>query len=336
MTLGMMFSVRVAVCTDLESNLLDACIDSIYAQDLSDNFELSGVDLVVNRNLGPDNVQDLQALQEKFPSLLISFEPKPGIPFARNKALQIARRQGADLLAFIDDDCVADSDWLKHLVEGLIDFSVDASSGSWTIEPCEKPSPLVPRNIWGRRRYQFFGYPTKNGDRIPHAYTRNVIFKVKNAVSATGDLLYFDTSRVTLGGSDVIFFKEYSDVGNSIAYVEKAHVTEQYCSDRLTLRWHMLRKIRNIQFIIERGLKGETLYFPRNAFGILVRLIALALGIKTASYRKPRAYSWPKLSFSLIGSMMIQVSQLVGILAFIMGIRHESYFSRRSRPKGQA
>ena len=40
------------------------------------------------------------------------YEPTRGIPYARNTGIRAA---SGDIIAFIDDDCVADSNWLKYL-----------------------------------------------------------------------------------------------------------------------------------------------------------------------------------------------------------------------------
>jgi glycosyltransferase involved in cell wall biosynthesis len=40
------------------------------------------------------------------------YEPIRGIPYARNAGV---RNSSGDIIAFIDDDCIADKDWLKNL-----------------------------------------------------------------------------------------------------------------------------------------------------------------------------------------------------------------------------
>ena len=54
-------------------------------------------------------------------------EPRRGIPYARNTAVRSAT---GDIVAFIDDDCIASEDWLKYIeIPFLRDPNVGAVGG---------------------------------------------------------------------------------------------------------------------------------------------------------------------------------------------------------------
>ena len=54
------------------------------------------------------------ALRQAYPcELVYAIEPEPGIVFARNRALELAKDD--DFIAFIDDDEVPAEDWLAEL-----------------------------------------------------------------------------------------------------------------------------------------------------------------------------------------------------------------------------
>jgi succinoglycan biosynthesis protein ExoM len=56
-------------------------------------------------------------------------EPRRGIPFARNACVDGARRLGAELLAFIDDDEVPDPAWLDQLLLVIHDTGAGICTG---------------------------------------------------------------------------------------------------------------------------------------------------------------------------------------------------------------
>ena len=57
-------------------------------------------------------------------------ESEQGISFARNRAVSAALAQGADLIAFIDDDDLPCRDWLVHLVDRQRITGADVVIGS--------------------------------------------------------------------------------------------------------------------------------------------------------------------------------------------------------------
>jgi cellulose synthase/poly-beta-1,6-N-acetylglucosamine synthase-like glycosyltransferase len=64
-------------------------------------------------------------------------EPVPGLSGARNAGARAAR---GSIVAFVDDDAVAEPDWLRHHAQALADPAVAASTGRILSSPADSPA----------------------------------------------------------------------------------------------------------------------------------------------------------------------------------------------------
>jgi glycosyltransferase involved in cell wall biosynthesis len=69
-------------------------------------------EVIVVDNDSNDNTKDVVLSFAGLLNIKYIFEPVRGIPFARNTGIKNAI---GDIIAFIDDDCVADENWLKFI-----------------------------------------------------------------------------------------------------------------------------------------------------------------------------------------------------------------------------
>jgi glycosyltransferase involved in cell wall biosynthesis len=100
--------LTVAICTKDRPKRLARLLASIAA--IRDRSHFAGVDVLVVDNASTD--EDTRQVTFSWPDVRYVREPKPGLNFARNAALDNAT---GDLLAFLDDDVVVDRDWLNGL-----------------------------------------------------------------------------------------------------------------------------------------------------------------------------------------------------------------------------
>ena len=90
---------------------LTLAVKSLLAQDSKLPYEV----LVVDNNSTDDTRERIQRLREHAPGKLrYLFEEKPGVSLARNTGIRAAR---GDILAFMDDDAIAQPGWLNALAE---------------------------------------------------------------------------------------------------------------------------------------------------------------------------------------------------------------------------
>lgn len=136
----------VIVCTysmDLLPDTID-CINSLTEQSYRDMEIL----LVMDRN---DRLHE--ALKNSLPpSVQIVINEKPGLSEARNTGIRHAK---GDLLVFIDDDAVADKEYLSNLLRNYQDDSVIGAGGK--ILPKEKPN--YPEELYWIGGFTYKGYP---------------------------------------------------------------------------------------------------------------------------------------------------------------------------------
>jgi len=110
-------TITAAICTRNRPAQLTRALESLLGQATAPS-EI----LVVDNAPTDDSTATLVA--ERFPGVRYLHEPVPGLDFARNCALKAAT---GDIVAFLDDDAVADRSWcqaLKHVFETVPNVAV--------------------------------------------------------------------------------------------------------------------------------------------------------------------------------------------------------------------
>jgi GT2 family glycosyltransferase len=130
--------ISAAICTHDRDSALAASLASLVRQSLpADQFEI----LVIDNSPDAASVQLRAAAHAGISNLRWLHEPREGVAAARNLAVQQAQ---APLLAFIDDDAVAEPDWLAALLAGFSSFGDSA----WMLGGPVRPHWLAPRPDW--------------------------------------------------------------------------------------------------------------------------------------------------------------------------------------------
>ncbi|MGF1482218.1 MAG: glycosyltransferase [Cyanophyceae cyanobacterium] len=98
--------VTVAVCTRDRSSDLALCLESL------EQLDYPHLDILVVDN-APTN-DATKKLVPNFPAVRYVCEPRPGLNWARNRAILEAK---GDIIAYTDDDVVVDPGWVKALAQ---------------------------------------------------------------------------------------------------------------------------------------------------------------------------------------------------------------------------
>jgi len=98
-------SVTIAVCTRERPDDLERCLAAFR------DVDYPGLDVVVIDN-APSTEATAAVVRRRFPSVRYVREPRPGLDWARNRAIQECR---GDILAFTDDDVIVDREWVAAL-----------------------------------------------------------------------------------------------------------------------------------------------------------------------------------------------------------------------------
>lgn len=213
--------------------MLRSCLESLITQDIPagwraeivviDNEAESKASVIVNDIAG----------DSPFPISHV-YEPNRGIPFARNRALEISLSRNAQWIAFIDDDEIAEKGWLGALMKAATGTNADVLHG---LTKYNYPPMCRKWRLDKKRALR------KTGDPLVCASTNNVMFRAALAHSDHMGLR-FDIDRAFSGGSDTAFFYNATDNGARIIHVAEAVVTENVPEERCSFKWRMKRYYR--------------------------------------------------------------------------------------------
>jgi len=307
-------SVLIGVCTAQRPKMLKACLDSLAVQVVPEHVRLRAV--VVDNEAEPNNRAAVEAQSERFPfPLAYEHEPRRGIPFARNRVLDHALAMNAEWIAFIDDDEIAEPDWLSQLVSAAERYGCDVVQGQvYQFADGEEPSREN-----GKRR-------CADGTILTVAATDNILFGTQ-LIQDTGLGLRFDEEFAMSGGSDSDFFSKAFKLGAQIVYCNKAIVHERLMRDRLgtsnsikrqlsyrinnyARRAHTVGGINRLLFAIKE--------LVRRIFGLFQGFIRIVLGLIVIAFR-------PESGARMIIKGSSRIMNAIATIAAIFGYRYERY-----------
>jgi glycosyltransferase involved in cell wall biosynthesis len=124
-------SLTVAICTKDRPNCLSRCLQSLLELKDRASGPESEFDILVIDNASSDD--QTKRLVKQFSDIRYLSEIKPGLNFARNRAL---RETDCELVAYIDDDVVVDRGWLHGLQEAWSE-NPDAAAFTGQVLPME-------------------------------------------------------------------------------------------------------------------------------------------------------------------------------------------------------
>jgi len=124
-------SVTIAICTKDRPNDLAGLLKSLQASLAAAVRRNASLEIMVIDNASSDYRTRQTALS--FPGTGYVLEPKPGLNFARNRAVREAR---GDWVAFMDDDVSADVGWLDGFLDAAVAYP-DAGCITGLVLPLE-------------------------------------------------------------------------------------------------------------------------------------------------------------------------------------------------------
>jgi succinoglycan biosynthesis protein ExoM len=222
--------VEVAVCT-FRREALDRTLESVAAQVLPPGVRLRVI--VADNDETPAAEARIRAAGARL-GLELDYRHAPAcsISIARNACLDAAR---ADWLAFIDDDEIAEPQWIAALLR-------EARAGGWdavlgpvrAVYDGDAPG-------WMRQGDFHSTRPVVRQGSIETGYSGNVLVR-RALVEAAG--LRFDLRFGRTGGEDLDFFYRLRDAGGRIGYAEDALAIEPVPNGRASLKWLLSRTFR--------------------------------------------------------------------------------------------
>ncbi|KAF0815391.1 putative glycosyltransferase EpsH [Andreprevotia sp. IGB-42] len=262
-------TVAILVCTFRRPGMLSDLLDSMAA------LERDGLQpslYVIDNDPARSAAEVVAARQAGFPfPLTYLHEPQQNISLARNRGLDNAN---ADYIAFIDDDEVAVSGWLKSLVSTAGNFQAQLVFGPVTpIYPPDMPHWLIEGGFYERATH-----PSGTPMPLLEARTGNVL--IDSRILGT-PALRFDPALGLSGGEDYVFFRHLYAAGAKGVFAEDAEVREEVPAARANARWLVKRSFRvgSVEATLSRraGVASSARIVAKIAYVLARSLPALAI-----------------------------------------------------------
>lgn len=232
---------RLALCFITKDRAAWAArlLDSLLAQQMTAKPPHVDIFVVDNDPAGSAKAVTEAARQQLPSSYLINdicyhIQPEPGIPFARNMALNLTTST-YDYIGFVDDDEICPPTWLESLLAGLV------NSGAVVVHGPVHPVFETPPPDWILRGGFFTKDNHVDGQDTVSAATNNVIF---HHSLVTEYKLRFNEAMRHTGGTDHLFFMHAKQHGAALIWVKDAALQEYIPASRMQERWIRQRYIR--------------------------------------------------------------------------------------------
>jgi GT2 family glycosyltransferase len=223
--------VTVVVCTaGRRAAGLRRCIASLRA--LNDpHYEIVVVDNGRVATVGADNVATV--------GCRVIHEPRPGLDRARNRGV---REAAGELVAFIDDDCEADPDWLRSVRIAFADETVGCVTGRVQAAHLDLPTERwfeewftfdrgpVPRRFSAAEPGDFLAFPGSVGTGCNMVLRRSLVVELGGFDEA------IEVGTLVGGGGDLDMFTRVLDSGATVAYMPEARVAHHHRTTVPSLR----------------------------------------------------------------------------------------------------
>ena len=232
-------SLTVAVCTRARTELLEPCLRSVLS--LTKEAPVGGFEVLVVDNAPPDDAT--RVLVASMDGVRYATEPRPGLDFARNRALVEAT---GDYVAFLDDDVEVDEGWLAGLGEALVE-NPDAAAVTGLVLPYELRTDAQIRfeqrggfrRGFTKRRYR--GPVLPGNDLYPAGSGMfgagcNMVLHRETVLDLGGFDEALDTGPPLPGGGDLDIFFRVAQAGKALVYEPRMLVFHKHRREHEQLR----------------------------------------------------------------------------------------------------
>jgi glycosyltransferase involved in cell wall biosynthesis len=221
-----------------------------------------------------------QGRADASPMVLYEVEERRGIPTSRNRALAVALRNRADLIAFVDDDETVDPSWLANLVQTLRGRGLHLVGGPVRVAPGtagrSRWQSAILRGIAARYARKERAAAHKAGMGTDD----DIVIVTNNWVIDAGWLrtagLRFDERMLLTGGTDTRFFHQAKALGMRSGWAPAALVYETIPGGRLSFRYQMMRSCSQTALSFRRKHPGPGIF--RGLHALLIAAIKVAGG----------------------------------------------------------
>lgn len=275
--------VSLVVCTLGRSEHLEATVASLLAQrwESDTTAELIVVDNDPRAGLARERLAHLSE------QIVLVDQPQRGLSAARNAGLAVARGR---VIAFTDDDAIADPDWASQLLAVFREPTATAvGCVTGLVEPAETDSDTArwfeeyggfgkgaERLVWsakGEGAESSLGRPGPRGVAFPcsggeFGSGNNMAFRTDLLRRLGGFDVALGAGSESLGGEDLDIFRRVFTAGSSIVYQPAAVIRHHHRGSYPELISQLFAYGAGMAAVITKQLVSG----PRSAAAVLVRL----------------------------------------------------------------
>lgn len=248
------------------------------------------------------------------------FEPRQGIPIARNRAIDEAAPH-ADWIAFLDDDESVESTLIVRLLAAVRATGAPIATGP-ALPRFESGSPE-----WAARSGAYEPVRHSHLARVPYAFTNNVLF---DAAIVRGDgAPRLDEGMLHTGGSDREFFARLARHGHAIVWADDAISYEWYPPARATYRWLFQRSYRlGTVAPATEAMYAKKTHDAATALPITARFALAWRAARFSARAAVRGFRNITDPASAAAFVSWDVGRAAGLVAAAFGMTYEEYRSR--------
>ena len=294
--------IAVACNTLHRQAMLKKCIDSLMQLKAPEGVRIEIIITDNDANASAKPVVEKAVKNARF-KLHYFVEEKRGLSNARNRLLKEAVNIGASHIAILDDDDIADENWLINLTQlyNEHESATIISGPEYAFFDNEYPGYLKNNNIFVKNTTK------KKGEIRQTSSTHNSFFPTDIMTKAD---IWFDPSFVFMGGEDGDFFSRALNAGYVIAYNPEAIVREVNDKNRVNVKWILNRNFYNGYSSSYLKFKNCKCIFKR-LFYILKTLIITILDVVFVPFSLLGGLT---LCLNLLGLTMKNAGKCIGAI----------------------
>jgi glycosyltransferase involved in cell wall biosynthesis len=236
----MLPEISAIICTYERYDLLPKAIESLRCQRLSEHqFEI----IVVDNSPDVDRSEQISKQFASIKNLRWIIEKTPGLSNARNVGLEAARSR---LVAFIDDDAIADANWLRSLRAAFDDFGETAFVVGGKVEPIwevGRPSWL-PDDLLGSVSVVNWGGTARWALPTEWVAGTNIAFRAARLREVGGFSVHLGrkgNGHSLLSNDESEVIEKLVEKGGRLVFAPSAIVQHLVAVERLTQQWFRRR-----------------------------------------------------------------------------------------------
>jgi succinoglycan biosynthesis protein ExoM len=267
----MAIQISICVCTYRRAGVVDT-VRSLFAQ--------AGLSRSDHEIIVADDDPELNA---RGPILQLAEQAPIKVRYIVSAARNISSCRNACLkaatgiwIAFIDDDQVAEPDWLQEMMSTATEFGADAVK-------CYVRAVYPPQTPDWMRAGRAYTYDYgQTGTEVFSAATCGILFR--RDLPGARELL-FDVSLGIMGGEDLEYFIRYRELGGKIVSCRTAVANEIVAPERVNPRY-LERRFRRFGHI-----NGRVLFAKKSLLGRSMSILKSILGVTvTCPYAAVRIF----------------------------------------------